>query len=128
MTVDEQGRHTINRAGAAIGLGLIALLGFALWALIYRQVPSENQNALTLLIGILSANVGMVVGFYFGSSADNKKLAETVNMQAKTAQTAGAALGTSESSTTVLLPGDNATVEPKIDGATVITKHPGDGP
>lgn len=124
---DDKNRVLLNLVGAFVAAGLLTILGFVTWALVFWNIPEQNINNLTLLIGNLVALVGLVVGFYFGSSSENKKLAEAVNMQAKTAQAAGAALGGSEASTTVLLPGDNATVEPKIDGATVITKHPGDG-
>lgn len=85
-------REVLNWAGGIIGVALIGLLGFALFALIYVAVPTDNQNALTLLIGILSANVGTVVGFYFGSSATNKKQAETIDKQASTIKEAQSAL------------------------------------
>ncbi len=119
---DENGRRVLNWSGGVIGIALIFLLGFALWALIFRSVPEANQNALTLLIGILSANVGMVVGFYFGSSATTKNLSETVNLQAKTAQTAGIALGT-EPGSILLEPGEQATATATFAG-TVIEPKP----
>ena len=68
----------------------------------------------------------LMLGYYFGSTASSKGKDDTIQTQAKTAQIAGSALGSGEA-TTVLLPGDQATVEPKADGGTVITKQPGDG-
>jgi len=122
MITDERGRGILNASGAAIGLSLIGLLGFALWALIFREVPEANQNAMTLLIGILSANVGMVVGFYFGSSATTKKQSDTIDVMAKTAATAGVALGVPESA--LLIPtGAQATATSTPDG-TIIEKEP----
>lgn len=85
-------REALNIAGSLIAGGLIALLGFATWALIYREVPAPNRDALMVVIGILSMNVGQVVSFFFGSSATNKKQAETIEKQATTIQTAQAAL------------------------------------
>lgn len=85
-------QESLNLAGAFVATGLICILGFVTWALVFRTVPTDNQNALTLLIGILSANVGMVVGFYFGSSVTNKKQAETIDKQASTIQEAQSAL------------------------------------
>ena len=70
----------------------------------------QSQNALTLLIGILSANVGAVVGFYFGSSSQAKKQADTIDTLAKTAQTAGAALTPAEPAIPVA-PGESVTVK-----------------
>jgi len=105
-------REVLNWAGGFIGVALVLLLGFALYALIYVPVPADNQNALTLLIGILSANVGMVVGFYYGSSATTKKQAETIDTLAKTAQTAGAVLsGEPTTATVTLAAGETATVK-----------------
>lgn len=104
-------RAVLNWAGGIIGVALIGLLGFALYALIYVAVPTDNQNALTLLIGILSANVGMVVGFYFGSSATTKTQADTIDKQASTLQAAQAALAPVTHDATITLPaGESATV------------------
>lgn len=114
-------REVINLTGGMIGMTLIVLLGFTTYALIYVKVPVENQNALTLLIGILSANVGTVVGFYFGSSSTAKKQAETIDTLAKTAQTAGVALGTSPEAL-VIPPGESATAT-ATDAGTVIQKE-----
>lgn len=83
----EQNREVLNIAGSIIGIALVGLLGFALWALVYVKVPTENNNTLTLLIGILSANIGMVVGFFFGSSQGSRKAAETLANIASSAQT-----------------------------------------
>lgn len=82
-------------AGGFIAAGLISILGFVTWALVYREIPGANANAFTLLIGILSTNVGTLVGFYFGASyANNRKeqaTASTLETMAKTAQNAGPA-------------------------------------
>lgn len=104
-----QNRESLNLAGAFVAAGLICILGFVTWALVFREVPKPNENALTLLIGILSANVGVVVGFFFGSSVMSKRQTETIDTLAKTAQTAGAAL--TPDPTVVLSPGDTATVK-----------------
>lgn len=68
----------MNIAGACIGIGMILILGFVTWALVFRAVPQSNENAFLLLIGILSANVGVVVGFFFGTSVANRKKDETI--------------------------------------------------
>lgn len=117
---EQASKRALNWAGGAIGASLVFLLGFALWALVYREVPAANQNALTLVIGILSANVGIVVGFYFGSSSTTKQLSDTVNLQAKTAQTAGVALGDTGSFT--LEPGGQATATATEDGTVIDVK------
>lgn len=103
-----QNREALNLAGAFVAAGLIGILGFVTWALVFRAVPEANANALTLLIGILSANVGVVVGFFFGSSVNAKKQSETIDVLAKTAHAAGAALTTPPD--VLLEPGDTVKV------------------
>lgn len=116
-------QQQINWAASLVAIGLVLILGFLTWALVYRTVPSSNSDALLLLIGNLAGLVGIVVAFYFGSSSENKKLAETVNVQAKTAATAGAALGGTDGSTMVIPTDTSATVTP-TDGGAVIHKEP----
>jgi hypothetical protein len=95
-------------AGGVVAFGLIAILAFMTWALVYVAVPPANQNALTVLIGILSANVGVVVGFFYGTSVGNRKQAEALSTMAKTAQAAGVALSPAPDVT--LKPGETTTV------------------
>lgn len=104
-------REALNLAGAFVAAGLIAILGFVTWALVFRAVPEANANALTLLIGILSANVGVVVGFFFGSSVTNKKQAETIDKQAATIQSAQSALAPLSDATVIpVAPHESVTV------------------
>lgn len=114
-------KESLNIAGGFVAAGLIVILGFTTWALVYQNVPEANQNALTLLIGILSANVGVVVGFFFGSSVTSKKQTETIDTLAKTAQTAGAALPGADAM--VIPPGQSATAT-ATDAGTVIKPDP----
>lgn len=45
-------------------LGYFIVLGF----LLINPVPEGNRDAVNILFGILSASVGAVVGYFFGSS------------------------------------------------------------
>lgn len=102
-------KEALNIAGSFIAGGLIALLGFATWALIYREVPVSNRDALMVVIGILSMNVGQVVSFFFGSSATNKKQAETIDTQATTIKTQMAPL--TDSTVVPVAAGESVTVK-----------------
>lgn len=104
----DRSEASFSIAGAVVAIGLMVILAFMTWALVYVAVPPANQNALTVLIGILSANVGIVVGFYYGTSVGNRKQAEALSAMAKTAQTAGAALAPAVDAT--LKPGETLTV------------------
>lgn len=81
-----------SRIAGAIAAGLVGILGFLTWALIYRQIPSENDTVLNALVGILSTQVSMVVGYYFGNSVGSARQSVTIETLAKTAQSAQSAL------------------------------------
>lgn len=115
-------QESLNIAGAFIACALVSILAFITWALVYRAIPNSNNNSLTLLIGILSSNVGMVVGYFFGSSVNNKKQTEAIAAMAETAKTAGTAL-TADTGTINLKPGEVATATASTSG-TVIDKEP----
>lgn len=55
-----------------VAVAVLAILGFIAWALVYMPIPQENQNAITVLLGVVAAQVSGVVGYYFGSSASSK--------------------------------------------------------
>lgn len=97
-------------AGAVVAVGLMVILGFMTWALVYIAIPPSNETTLTVLVGILSSNVGIVVGFYYGTSVGNRKQAEALSTMAKTAQIAGVALAPVTTADVTLKPGDTATV------------------
>lgn len=109
-------KEALNIAGALVAVGLIGILGFVTWALVFREVPAPNNDALTLLIGILSANVGVVVGFFFGSSVTTKRQTETIDTLAKTAQTAA---GTPAGDGVVLKEGQSATTTVTAAGTVI---------
>ena len=90
-------REVLNIAGSLIGVAMVALLGFALWALFYLEVPSPNKDVLLVVIGILSTKVGTVIDFF--------------DTLAKTAQTAGAALAPAPEATIPVAPGESVTVK-----------------
>lgn len=105
-------RDTLNIAGTFVAVGLIFILAFVTWALVFIAIPAENQNALTFLLGNLSTFVGMVVGFFFGSSMTNKKQAETIDKQASTIQEAQSALAPlNPAAATSLEPGESVVVK-----------------
>ncbi len=84
--------RAINLAGAIVAVSIVTILGFMTWALVFVAIPTANKDALALLIGVLSSNVAMVVGFFYGSSASARQQQDTIDTLAKTAQTAGTAL------------------------------------
>lgn len=110
-------QDVINWTGAIVGIGLIAIMAFVTWALVFVTVPTENQTSLVQLVGNLTGLIGIVVGFYFGSSSTAKKQQDTIDTLAKTAQTAGVALGTPDS--LVIPPGQSATATSTESGTVI---------
>lgn len=110
-------REVLNLSGAIIGMLLVGILAFLAWALVYVQVPVENETAMNVLLGILSTQVSMVIGFHFGGSMSNKKLTEATASQAETIKTAQAALTPSVNSVPVA-PGETVSVTGTDDPST----------
>lgn len=71
-------KEVLNMAGAAIAFALVGLLGFLAWAFVFREMPNANREPMLMLMGILSANVGQVVGFFFGTSYGSQKKTEAI--------------------------------------------------
>lgn len=72
------------------------------------QTVKDNKNTVDLI-------TTAVVMFFFGASVGSRKLQETVNIQAKTAQTAGAALPT-DATVIPVGPDEAVTVKGKPEG------------
>lgn len=106
MTIRQE---SLNIAGALIGVLLVSILAFLAWALVFVTVPAENETAMNVLLGILSTQVGIVVGFYFGSSLAAKRQTDTIDKQADTIKAATQAAMPAPS--IPLAPGDSVTVE-----------------
>lgn len=107
-------RDIINWTGGLVAIGLIGIVGFLAWALVMRTVPTENQDAMLLLIGNLMGLLGIVVGFYFGSSSAAKKQADTID---KLATTAAAAAPSGEGM--LIKPGESATATSTSAGTVI---------
>lgn len=99
----------INATAGVIASALILLLAYCLYALVNVEVPTPNKDPLLVVIGILSGAVGTVTQFYFGSSAGNKKQAETID---KLADATKSATHTSTPAPTIpVSPGESVTVK-----------------
>lgn len=108
----ETPRDMMNKQGGRIALAMSLMLGFCLWALVFREVPEANQNALLVVIGILSGAVGTVVNFYFSSTSSSKQQQGIIADQASTIKTAQDVLAplASAAPDVTLQPGQTATV------------------
>lgn len=110
-------REVLNWAGTAVAV-LILLTVFVLgWFLMTSAIPKENENLIyayvTGILGLASA----VTGYFFGSSHQQKKQAETIDSAVQTAQTVAQTAATvaqaASPPTIQVAPHESVTVEGK---------------
>lgn len=61
-----------NIASGFFATLLGAILAFMAYALIFQSIPDNNRDALLMLLGIVSANIGQVTSYFFGSSQSSR--------------------------------------------------------
>lgn len=103
----------LEQVGAVIALTVIAVYAFTVMAPYF--LPAGTNPELIQLIdrnkGTVDTVTVAVVMFFFGASVGRSKDQESINVLAKTAQTAGQALAPEHAPTVVMAPGDRVTVE-----------------
>lgn len=82
----------VERLGMIVGIALVLCMMFTTVAPYFLPLPPASVRLIDQQQTILQSVFMVLVGYLWGNSAGNKMLAETANLQAKTAQTAGAAL------------------------------------
>jgi uncharacterized membrane protein HdeD (DUF308 family) len=60
---------------------LTVLLCFFLivYALVFLQIPEQNREPLLHVLGIIDALLGLIVGYYFGSSKGSQQKTELID-------------------------------------------------
>lgn len=109
-------RDVLNVVGGLVAFGLVAILAFITWALVYRAIPNGNESTLIQLVGGLVAQVGIVVAFFFGNNVSSKKQSETINTLADTAKAAQQAAAPKEAAIS-LQEGESVKVQARDDAA-----------
>lgn len=79
--------NAINISGGIVALLVISLLWYITIALVTQKIPAENASNLGQVIGIVSMQVGIIIGWFFGSSSSNKAKDDTIAAQASTIAT-----------------------------------------
>lgn len=101
----------VERLGLIVGSALVACMVFTTVAPYFVALPPTSVRLIDQQQTILQSVLMVLVGYLWGNSAGNKLLADTVNLQAKTALTAGAALSPAPAPTVELSPGEQATIK-----------------
>jgi len=76
-------KEVLNLAGGLIAFCLIGLLSFISWAFVFIAMPDANREPMLMLLGIISTNVGQVVGFFFGTSYGSQKKTDAIDKLTK---------------------------------------------
>lgn len=64
-------RHRVTEAAMAalLAIVIVGLYGIVQWHLLTNSIPQDMREIVMRALGTLDASVGLVLGFYFGSSA-----------------------------------------------------------
>lgn len=105
---------------AFVAVSVVALVAATAVVLLSRPIPASNETIIGQLQGSLWTSLGMIVSYFFGSSHGARTKDSAIEAMAKTAQTAGVALG--NPSDALMIPaGESATATATPDG-TIVTK------
>jgi hypothetical protein len=106
-------QEKLNALTAAfVAISVVIMVGVTTFYLLTHEIPVSNQTIVGQLQGSLWTSLGVIVAFYYVSSASSRKKDDTIALQAQTAsvaQSALAPLATSNPDTIVLKPGEAAT-------------------
>lgn len=86
MPMPSDAREVLNWAGSAVAicvLGAILILG---WFLLTSAIPKENENLIYAYVTGVFGLASAVVGYFFGSSHQQKKQADTIDHMVKGGQ------------------------------------------
>lgn len=56
----------------AISVVILAIVAIALGIMLFRPVPNENRELVSLILGAILGSLGTVVAFFFGSSKSSR--------------------------------------------------------
>jgi hypothetical protein len=80
-TIDNR---VMNVAGLIVALCLTTALMYATYIVMHIEVPEKNHDLIVYLMGFLTAQVGIVINFYYGSSSATRKQADATSSLAQT--------------------------------------------
>lgn len=84
--------QTLNWFGGIIAILIIGLLWFISYALIFVEIPTTNQTNLAQIIGMIGIQIGIIIGWFFRGSQNEKEQSKTISTLVATASKAQDAL------------------------------------
>ncbi len=71
-----------NAAGALLALAIVGLLWFITYILAFCEIPQANATNLAQIIGAVCIQIGIMVGWYFRGSQNEKEQQKTISTMA----------------------------------------------
>jgi hypothetical protein len=114
--VTDGNQRVLSVAGSLVAVGLVGLLWFIAYALVFHEIPTANATSFSTLLGIIGIQVGIVIGYFFGQTMGNRAKDDTI----KTATAAAATMAdTAAVAQAALTPKAPADVIPLAAGESV---------
>jgi hypothetical protein len=66
-----------------LAASVFGMLGGITWALLFRELPPQNNDIIVFLLGNITAIAGMIAAFYWPSSVQQAKADETIQKMAQ---------------------------------------------
>lgn len=114
--------HSHEWVPGVLAVGITILVALATITPYFYNIPKDNMNLITQAQTTLWNGWMVVLAYYYGSSKNQSKAQDTMNVQAETAKAAGAALAaaTTPASTdaVTLKPGESVDVHATSDDSS----------
>jgi cytoskeletal protein RodZ len=110
LSGDQSQPQTLNWFGGLIAFLLILELYGLTYGFMFIKIPTENTSNISQITGAVLLQVGIIIGWFFRTSQEAKKQAETISTMAITAAKAQAAANPPPSTTTTTTTSSHAPV------------------
>jgi len=77
----------MNFAGLIVALCLTAAFMYVTYTVMRVEIPEKNHDLIVFVLGFLTAQIGTVIAFYYGSSSATRKQSDTASALAQTVAT-----------------------------------------
>lgn len=112
LTAAELRQFSVNLGSTILGLFICILLAYVVVRLFGVELPPNNREIAALITGVVLREFSGMCQFFYGSSSDTKKQAETIDRLSKT----------NEATTAAALPQAPAVTLPAGESVTIAAK------
>jgi hypothetical protein len=76
--------RVMNVSGLLVALVVSGALMFITYVMMSREIPEKNHDLVVFVSGFITAAVGTIINFYFGSSSATRKQGDAASALAQT--------------------------------------------